>query len=221
MAGDWIKMRKTLLADPRIVRIMSALKADRFRTIGGLFSAWCLADDQTEDGELDGYTPELLDELVGFPGLARAMEAAGWLEVRQNSIVFPRFTEHNGKSAKRRAQDGVRKLSAREADKKRTREEKRREEKNTSLTIPAELAEDWERWQSFRDAQDGARINDIQAAEILMELGRRGAQKAKEDIAFSIRIGAKNIRDSRNDYDAQKPSNRGGGKTPSFEEGLL
>jgi hypothetical protein len=73
MAGDWIKMNKSLPRDPRVVRISSALKADRLRTIGGLLSAWCLADEQTEDGMLDGYTPELFDEIVGFVGLAKAM----------------------------------------------------------------------------------------------------------------------------------------------------
>jgi hypothetical protein len=132
MAGDWIKMRKTLPTDPRIVRIMSALKADRFRTLGGVLSAWCLFDDQTEDGQLDGYSPEVFDEVIGFPGLARAMAAVGWLEIGPDYLKAPRFSEHNGQSAKRRAQENVRKMSARDADKKRTESalEKRREEKS-------------------------------------------------------------------------------------------
>ena len=135
MAGDWIKMNKSLPRDPRVVRISSALKADRLRTIGGLLSAWCLADEQTEDGRLDAYTPELIDEMVGMPGLARAMESVGWLVIGPDFLEFPRFDEHNGKSAKRRAQDSFRKTSARKADKcphdKRTKSgpEKRREEK--------------------------------------------------------------------------------------------
>jgi hypothetical protein len=134
MAGDWIKMRKSLPTDPRVVRISSALKADRLRTIGGLMSAWCLLDEQTEDGKLDGYTPEIFDEIVGFPGLAAAMEQVGWMECGDGFLAAPRFHEHNGQSAKRRAQDSVRKVSARKADKcpheKRTKSglEKRREE---------------------------------------------------------------------------------------------
>lgn len=130
MAGDWIKMKTSLPKDPRIVRMASALKADRLRTVGGCLSAWCLADELTEDGHLDGYTPDLLDELVGLPGLARAMESVGWLIITPEALEFPRFHEHNGKSAKRRAQDSVRKMSARQADKTRTREEKSR---STSL----------------------------------------------------------------------------------------
>lgn len=36
MSGDWIKMRIDLQTHPKIVRILSATKADKFRVIGGL-----------------------------------------------------------------------------------------------------------------------------------------------------------------------------------------
>lgn len=125
-------MRKALLADPKIVRISSALKADRFRTVGGVFAAWCLFDDQTEDGKLEGYTPALLDEIVGWPGLASAMIGVDWLVVGEGFLQAARFDEYNSKSAKRRIKDAVRKMSARQtdkkADKKRTTEQNRTEE---------------------------------------------------------------------------------------------
>jgi len=155
MAGDWIKMNKSLPRDPRVVRISSALKADRLRTVGGLLSAWCLLDEQTEDGKLEGYTPELMDEIVGFQGLARAMESVGWLEVSDGFLVVPRFEEHNGQSAKRRAQDSDRKMYARKADKcphaKRTKSglEKRREEKILTLTSKNKAKGDLEEMKSF------------------------------------------------------------------------
>jgi len=135
MAGDWIKMRADLLTHPKVVRMMSALKADKFRIVGGLLSVWCLFDAHSEDGRLSGYTPELLDTMVAWDGFSAAMVAIDWLRVGENeSLELPRFDAHNGQSAKRRAQDAdrkrnVRKLSADEADKKRIREEKRREEK--------------------------------------------------------------------------------------------
>ena len=133
MAGDWIKFRSCLIRHPKVVRISSALKADKFRTIGGLMSVWCLFDEQTEDGFLDSYTMDFLDSEIGFPGLASAMKSVGWLEESAEGLLLPEFEKHNGQSAKRRAQDAdrkreVRKMSASEADKKRTREEKRREE---------------------------------------------------------------------------------------------
>jgi len=133
MAGDWIKMRADLHTHPKVVRMASALKADRLRIVGGLHSAWCLFDVHSVDGFLDGYSADTLDDLIGFPGFSRAMMSVGWLEENGDSLVMPRFEAHNGHSAKRRAQDAdrkrnVRNASASEADKKRTREEKRRED---------------------------------------------------------------------------------------------
>lgn len=131
MAGDWIKMRADLHTHPKVVRMASALKADRLRIVGGLHSAWCLFDVHSVDGFLDGYSADTLDDLIGFPGFSRAMMAVGWLEENGESLVMPRFEAHNGQSAKRRAQDAdrkrnVRKMSASEADQR--REEKRRED---------------------------------------------------------------------------------------------
>ncbi len=132
MAGDWIKMRADLQTSPKVVRIASALKADRLRVIGALHAVWCLFDVHSDDGQLDGYTLETLDDLIGFPGFGAAMCAVEWLAEGPQAIAVPRFSEHNGQSAKRRAQEAQRKrtergqASASDADKKRTREEKRR-----------------------------------------------------------------------------------------------
>jgi hypothetical protein len=102
---------------------------------------WSVADAHTEDGFLAGYTRELIDGETDLPGFTAACESIGWLEVSPQGVTVPRFTEHNGKSAKRRAQESarkksVRKVSASHADKKRTREEKRREEKSTKKDPP-------------------------------------------------------------------------------------
>lgn len=136
MAGDWIKMRADLLTHPKVVRIVSALKADKLRVIGGLHAVWCLFDAHSIDGTLDGYTSDALDDHIGWPGFCAAMVKVGWLEDHGESLATPRFDEHNGQSAKRRATETQRKRMAREipemsavdADKKRSREEKRREE---------------------------------------------------------------------------------------------
>jgi uncharacterized phage protein (TIGR02220 family) len=154
MAADWIKMRSDLATHPKVVRILSALNADKrpqsvralsdkLRVIGALHAVWSLFDIHSEDGRLQGYSADVLDDLIGFPGFAAAMMSVGWLEQDAETLVMPRFEEHNGKSAKRRAQETVRKreernadtrpqsvreMSASDADKMRTREEKRREE---------------------------------------------------------------------------------------------
>lgn len=141
MAGDWIKMRVDLATSPKVVRIASALRADRLRVVGGLHAVWSLFDVHSEDGRLDGYTPEALDELIGFPGFCSAMESVGWIEDCGDFLAVPRFDEHNGKSAKRRATETerkreARKVSASDADKTRSREEKRREEVNPKTKTP-------------------------------------------------------------------------------------
>jgi hypothetical protein len=142
MAGDWIKMRTDLFTHPKVVRISSALKADRLRTVGGLLSVWCLFDAHSVDGKLEGYDAPTLDDLIGWQGFSAAMIAVGWIEQDGEGLALPSFERHNGVSAKRRAQDAdrkkdVRNLSASEADKKRTREEKRREEKEIPPEVPS------------------------------------------------------------------------------------
>lgn len=156
MSSTWIKVSTGLGTHPKVVRIASALKADRLRVVGGLHAVWCLFDAHSEDGRLDGYTPEVVDELIGWPGFTAAMVSVEWAEETPQGIVLPNFERHNGQSAKRRATDAerkraVRKASALDADKLRTREEKRREEKKElkSLGAPkrpptgSRLEDDW------------------------------------------------------------------------------
>ena len=141
MAGDWIKMRIDLQTHPKVFRMVSALKADRLRIIGGLHIAWSIFDTHSDDGVLQGYSVDAMDAVVGWPGFTQAMIEVEWASVQDDgSLVMPRFDEHNGASAKRRANDSerkrndrknnsVRNVSASDTDKTRTREEKRREEK--------------------------------------------------------------------------------------------
>lgn len=130
MSGPWIKMTTNLRRHPKVVRMASALKADRLRIVGGLHAAWSVFDEHSEDGALVGYSPDILDEEIGWPGFTAAMIRVDWAEFDGESLTLPRFDTHNGVSAKRRAQEADRKRSARvsasDADKKRTREEKRR-----------------------------------------------------------------------------------------------
>lgn len=113
MAGDWIKMTVGLRSHPKVVRMSSALKADRLRIIGGLHAVWSLFDQHSVDGVLDGYCLAVLDEEIGWPGFAAAMSAVGWLQEGPESIAVPRFDTHNGASAKRRALDAERKRAER------------------------------------------------------------------------------------------------------------
>jgi hypothetical protein len=158
----WIKMRLGLTTHPKIVRIASALNADRLRVIGALYAVWSLADEHTEDGVLTGYSLAALDESVGFAGFSNELKGVDWLHVTPQGIVLPRFDEHNGQSAKRRAQEAQRKRDARKAsasgaDKKRTRERERERSKPpvAPLNLPAGVHE--ADWLAFRDHRSANR----------------------------------------------------------------
>jgi hypothetical protein len=165
MAGDWIKMRLDLQTHPKVVRILSATKSDKFRAIGGLHAVWSVFDTHSADGKLSGYTPDTMDHIIGWPGFSAAMIAVEWLLFDgEETLSLPDFDEHNGKSGKRRAEDQKRKRDSRKspenvddesgqkADKKRTksgpekrREEKRREDENQNPNAPA-AREDFPEW---------------------------------------------------------------------------
>lgn len=195
MALGWIKMRADLFTHPKVVRIASAHRADTLRVVGGLMSVWCLFDAHSEDGRLDGYTPQTLDTHLRWDGFAESMISVGWLEFDGESLVTPRFDAHNGHSAKRRAQESerkreVRKTSAFGADKLRTREEKRREDisptevgdkrtrKRAASTPPVARPEDvadqtWADWLELR-RQKRAAVTETVVAGAIEEAGKAG-----------------------------------------------
>jgi hypothetical protein len=162
MAGDWLKWQKGLAKKPEVMQLAAILNRSRHEMAGLLMELWEWADDNVvfDVRVLSGSEPDtcpgvvrlgadakhLLDAVSDVTGLADAMMRVGWLTIDGESLVFPNFGRHNGKSAKARALDTSRKKSARandgkpvrqmsgsKPDKNRTREEKRREENNTPL----------------------------------------------------------------------------------------
>lgn len=153
----WIKMGTGLGSHPKVKTMRRALKAERLRVVGGLWAVWCVFDEHSAAGRLDGYTLDDMDEEIGWKGFSAAMKDIGWLLEDEDGLEAPDYEEHNGPNAKRRALDSSRKgksrakgsaeapdddppekrtdvrkesgtLSASDADKTRNREEKRREE---------------------------------------------------------------------------------------------
>lgn len=137
----WIKLRTDLWDDPRVVRLSCALCAQRATVVGALVRLWSLGDTYTTDGLLAGYNATTLDIAVGIDGFAAAAEEIGWLAIGDQGLEIPRFSEHNGASAKRRAGHSKRvseqrKVCAERAPAKRTRcapEEEEEEDINTPL----------------------------------------------------------------------------------------
>ncbi len=137
MADEWIKMRKKLLRDGRVLNVSRICHAQRVTVIGALFVLWSLADDYAEsDGLLCGYTPSDLDREVEIAGFTVALPP-DWCVLREGLIYLPNYQEHNGATAKQRAKANVRQQALRQRkdvsrtkrDKNATREEKRREER--------------------------------------------------------------------------------------------
>jgi len=114
MAADWIKMRIDLQTHPKVVRILSATMADKFRVIGGLHAVWAIFDTHSVDGVLNGYSPSILDHLIGWDGFSQAMIDVKWLSFDGENLTVPEFEEHNGASGKRRAEDQKRKKKSRD-----------------------------------------------------------------------------------------------------------
>jgi hypothetical protein len=157
MSG-WIKMGTGLASHPKVKALRRSLKADRLRVVGGLWAVWCVFDEHSASGRLDGYTLDDMDDEIGWRGFAAAMRDIGWLLEDADGLEAPDYEEHNGPNAKRRALDASRKgrsrasktdtdpehdppqtrtefrseagqMSASDADNVRNREEKRREER--------------------------------------------------------------------------------------------
>ena len=169
MAGEWIKMRTNLWDDPRIARLCDLTDQSEAAVIGGLYWLWAMADEHTEDGILPGLTTKAIDRKTGVPGLGSALCDVGWLADHPEGVRIVGFEEHNGTSAKRRCTDAqakakkrkaseddpqtVGEMSACDADKTQNdygqktvncgaREEKRREEVNTTSSLRSEVAAD-------------------------------------------------------------------------------
>jgi len=117
MAGDWIKMRSNLWDDPRVARMCDLTNERESAIVGGLYWLWATADQHSEDGIMLGLTLRAIDRKTGIPGFGEALVSAGWLADHPEGVRIVRFSEHNGKSAKRRCSESVRKMSARNADK--------------------------------------------------------------------------------------------------------
>jgi hypothetical protein len=235
MAGDWIKFETSTSDKPEVWAIATKLEIDPDAVVGKLLRIWTWFDAHSEKGNAPSVTKALLDRRVGVTGFVTSMIDVGWMDETEGVLTIPNFVRHNGQTAKNRA------LTAkRVADHKKSnasgnakgnapivtgplpREEKRREEKNThthtqrrksdSVSVPEEIAAHWERWCEWRLSIDGREVNAILAETVLMDLGRRGWDKAKRDIDFSIRKEAKTILDSDNDFEARKPTHQTSGR---------
>jgi len=106
----WIKVRTNLHADPRVAYVARATGLHPAAVVGALVTLWSWADEFTTDGVLRYHTTADVDALAGGPiaerlTLSAALRGVGWLgDVSDGSPSIPRFDEHNGATAKQRAE---------------------------------------------------------------------------------------------------------------------
>jgi hypothetical protein len=121
MAGDWIKMRPSLMTSPKVNGIARILERDfavgrslstgnngvmseivtrnvmRNVTVASLLVIWGAANEHTTDGVFRNADLSDLDDMVGIPGFGEAMATVGWAEydAEEGTVILPNFTEYN------------------------------------------------------------------------------------------------------------------------------
>ena len=122
MAGDWIKMRIGIEADPAVFAIASRLKLDRFAVVGRLSAFWGWMNQHSEDGavtlagNVTGNAPDnvatdscgIIDTITGVAGFAEALHAVGWLIFTRVGFEIPSYDKYNRSSAKTRSANAIR-----------------------------------------------------------------------------------------------------------------
>ena len=124
-----------------MVMIASRMGVTNVTALGAIVHAWMIADGHADDeGFIEHLSFETLNSMIGIENLAEAMADVGWIKEVQDGLQFIDYKEHNGSTAKTRAQNQKRQAKKRkndvteERDKMNTRgeerriEEKRREE---------------------------------------------------------------------------------------------
>lgn len=151
MAGEWIKVRTNLWTDPRVSQLCDLTDASKPAVVGALYWLWSSADEHTQNGHMPGLSIKAIDRESGVLGMGAALLSIDWIEDTAGGITLTRFEEHNGASAKSRAQTAKRVANhknnasvtpiaqianASTVSSALPREEKRREEEKTNTPIP-------------------------------------------------------------------------------------
>lgn len=129
MAGDWIKMRTSLLSSPKVNGIARYLETSkpvsqalatghsghmgeivtrnvmRHVTVSSLLVVWGAANEHTKDGVFENADLSDIDDMVGIPGFGEAMSSVGWAVFDPDgySVNLPNFGEYNTSGASRTA----------------------------------------------------------------------------------------------------------------------
>jgi hypothetical protein len=221
MAGDWIKMRTNLDTDVRVLEIAEMLSLTELHVVGCLWKLWSWADQHTHDGNAIRVTHVTLDRFTAVTGFADALRKVGWLEGRDGALTFPRFAEHNGQTAKNRAETKERVAKHRNAKTvtdvtQKPLPEKRREEKIThsnSRHIDSEkFVSAWDAWKNKQAVNSGVMMDAMTEQAQLYQLESFDTDEAIAIVQFSLsRTNCRNLI-TNGDHKAKKANESSGGK---------
>lgn len=104
MINSWFKVRHIICPQhPKVGKMARALGCNRITAFGVACAWFRYVDMFTTDGKTH-LTPEELDEELGFRGCANALSLVVWAALDADGCVeAPRFDEHCGETAKKRA----------------------------------------------------------------------------------------------------------------------
>jgi hypothetical protein len=134
----WIKIEHQTPDKPEVGAIAHKLRITPAEAFLALFRVWAWADESTADGTLPGIGPAWIDHIARVAGFGAAMKDAGWLFETPTGLEIPNFDDHNGESAKARAQSQKRMNKVREREKHDARTAPKR---NASATNVARSAQ--------------------------------------------------------------------------------
>lgn len=121
MAGDWIKMRTSLVTSPKVNGIARILERStevgrmlthghnttlsdvvtrnvtRNVTVSLLLTIWSAANEHTRNGVFENADLSDIDDIVGVPGFGSALSTVGWAihDEQNNCVILPNFNEYN------------------------------------------------------------------------------------------------------------------------------
>jgi hypothetical protein len=116
-AEDWFPMRILLWEDhPVFLRIAEICQmADVDLAIGKFGRLLARGHRHSTDGLFRRSTLRTIDNMVGYPGFAKALVEVGWGKLTPEGFQVEKWDEFNGNTAKKRFIEGIRKQKYRRA----------------------------------------------------------------------------------------------------------
>lgn len=102
MIGNWIAWTKGLPSRLEVIQIATVMETSRYEAACHCMAVWEWADANTDDGYIDGISPEMISQVVNVPGIGEAMEGVGWIIRQIEGITLPNWDRYNTRSAKAR-----------------------------------------------------------------------------------------------------------------------